>query len=42
MTVFSQFVKDNYDKVKQLPSKERFKKLGMMYQEQKKKMPKKM
>jgi hypothetical protein len=33
---FSQFVKENYSKVAELENKERFKKLGEMFQSQKK------
>ena len=32
---FSQFVKEHYDKVRDLPSKERLKKLGEMYRKEK-------
>lgn len=41
MSKYTDFVKANYSKVKKLPNKERFKELGKMWAEHKKKMVKK-
>lgn len=40
MSKYTDFVKANYSKVKKLPNKERFKELGKMWAEHKKKMVK--
>ena len=40
MSKYTDFIKANYSKVKKLPNKERFKELGKMWAEHKKKMVK--